>query len=358
MPLHDSTITAGPIPERYARGWHCLGPALKFKDGKPHTVDAFGTRLVVFQGEDGKLNALDAWCPHMGGDLSHGRIEGSTVVCPFHGWSFGPDGDLKNIPYCKRLPRKARVGKWHTDEINEGLFVWHDHDGGDPIPGQSLPRLEQCYSAEWSDVRWAQWTININNRELVDNIADFGHFDTVHGSPPVYFANLFEGHKASQLQVGTSERLSGTDPLLTVATYFGPACLFVEMSGAFGDHRIESLLLTCNTPITKNSFIINYGVAVKRVPGLTKAENQSLIDTYVRLAQEALTQDVEIWDNKRRIDNPVLCEMDGPIYQARKWYDQFFVPVSEVSEESTRVQTYEMDISGGSIRKPVIRHLR
>src|ERR1700754_3974524 len=79
-------IQTSPIPTRFARGWHCLGPASMFKDGKPHAVDAFGTKLVVFQGEDGKLNVLNAYCLHMGGDLSDGRIVGNTVWCPFHDW--------------------------------------------------------------------------------------------------------------------------------------------------------------------------------------------------------------------------------------------------------------------------------
>src|SRR5271163_4893706 len=54
-------IETSPIPQRFARGWHCLGPASMFKDGKPHAVEAFGTKLVVFQGEDGTLNVLNAF---------------------------------------------------------------------------------------------------------------------------------------------------------------------------------------------------------------------------------------------------------------------------------------------------------
>ncbi len=36
-------------------------------------------------------------------------------------------------------------------------------------------------------------------------------------------------------------------------------------------------------------------------------------------------QDVEIWRNKTRIDNPLLVEEDGPVYQLRRWYEQFYV---------------------------------
>ena len=47
-PVH--TIEAKAPPSRYARGWHCLGLAQDYKDGKPHGVNIFGTRLVIFQG--------------------------------------------------------------------------------------------------------------------------------------------------------------------------------------------------------------------------------------------------------------------------------------------------------------------
>ncbi len=36
-------------------------------------------------------------------------------------------------------------------------------------------------------------------------------------------------------------------------------------------------------------------------------------------------QDIQIWKNKTRIENPLLCEEDGPVYQLRRWYEQFYV---------------------------------
>ena len=56
------TIDAGIVPDRFARGWHCLGLADSFRDGKPHSVTAFGTKLVVFAAGDGALKILDAYC--------------------------------------------------------------------------------------------------------------------------------------------------------------------------------------------------------------------------------------------------------------------------------------------------------
>ncbi len=37
---------ASAAPERFARGWHCVGLTRDLRDGKPHPIHAFGTKLV------------------------------------------------------------------------------------------------------------------------------------------------------------------------------------------------------------------------------------------------------------------------------------------------------------------------
>jgi len=56
-------------------------------------------------------------------------------------------------------------------------------------------------------------------------------------------------------------------------------------------------------------------------------------------------QDVEIWKNKARIDNPLLSREDGPIYQLRRWYEQFYVDAEQVTPEMTNRFEFEMDTS-------------
>ena len=73
-------IDAGTPITRFARGWHCLGLAESFRDGEPHGINAFGTRLVVFADPDGEIHVLDGYCRHMGGDLSMGTIKGDTLT--------------------------------------------------------------------------------------------------------------------------------------------------------------------------------------------------------------------------------------------------------------------------------------
>jgi 3-phenylpropionate/trans-cinnamate dioxygenase ferredoxin subunit len=44
--------------------------------------------MVLLANVDGSLYALDNKCPHMGGNLSGGVLEGTTITCPRHGAKF------------------------------------------------------------------------------------------------------------------------------------------------------------------------------------------------------------------------------------------------------------------------------
>jgi nitrite reductase/ring-hydroxylating ferredoxin subunit len=45
-------------------------------------------RVVALFNVGGKIFAIDGICPHAGGPLSEGTIEGDVVTCPWHGWQF------------------------------------------------------------------------------------------------------------------------------------------------------------------------------------------------------------------------------------------------------------------------------
>jgi len=53
--------------------------------GREFTVA--GRVLAVYRvGEE--YHALDGICPHAGGPLGQGRLDGCVVTCPWHGWQF------------------------------------------------------------------------------------------------------------------------------------------------------------------------------------------------------------------------------------------------------------------------------
>jgi 3-ketosteroid 9alpha-monooxygenase subunit A len=347
-------IEAEEAPTRFARGWHCLGLERDFRDGRPHQVTAFGQKLVVFAGEDGQVNVLDGYCRHMGGDLSQGTVKGNEIACPFHDWRWGGDGRCKQIPYARRVPLRARTAAWPTMVQDGLLFVWNDPEGNPPPADVTIPAIQGYGDPDYTDWVWYSTTIEgANCREIVDNVVDMAHFFYVHYSFPTYFKNVFEGHVATQFMNGVGREdvrpqrdRSGAPAVqgnTSVASYHGPSFMIDDLVYHYEDADIPSVLINCHYPIDANSFVLQYGVIVKKMPGLDDAEAEAMarkMGDFIRIGFE---QDVTIWKSKARIDNPLLCEEDGPVYQLRRWYEQFYVDVAEVTTEMTERFEFEID---------------
>jgi nitrite reductase (NADH) small subunit len=46
----------------------------------------------------GQFYAVNAVCPHMGGPLASGRLDGCVITCPWHGWTFDVRTGLPDHP--------------------------------------------------------------------------------------------------------------------------------------------------------------------------------------------------------------------------------------------------------------------
>ncbi len=344
-------IVAGSAPARFARGWHCLGLSKDFKDGKPHSVQAFGTKLVVWADSNDEIKILDAYCRHMGGDLSQGTVKGDEIACPFHDWRWGGNGRCKNIPYARRVPPIAKTRAWHTLDQDGLLFVWHDPQGNPPPADVTIPRIEGATSDEWTDWVWYTTEVDTNCREIIDNIVDMAHFFYVHYSFPVYFKNVFEGQVASQFMRGqaredTRPHATGQPKMLgsrSDASYFGPSFMIDDLVYQYEGYDVESVLINCHYPVSQDKFVLMYGMIVKKSDRLEGEKALQTAQQFGNFIAKGFEQDIEIWRNKTRIDNPLLCEEDGPVYQLRRWYEQFYVDVEEVTPEMTDRFEFEMD---------------
>ncbi len=345
-------IDTGTLPNRYARGWHCLGVAKGYLDGQPHAIEAFGTKLVVFADSRADLKVLDAYFRHMGGDLTQGAIKGDEVSCPFHDWRWGGDGRCKSVPYAKRTPKLARTRTWLTEVRNGLLFVWHDAEGNLPTPELQIPEIPEAASDEWTDWRWNTELIQGSNcREIIDNIVDMAHFFYIHFGFPTYFKNVFEGHIASQylrtvgrpdIDLGGSS-YTGEQVLDSEASYFGPSFMINWLHNNYGGYQVESILINCHYPVSPNSFVLQWGVIVQKPKGMNEEMTDKLSKAFTAGVSKGFLQDVEIWRHKTRIDNPLLVEEDGAVYQLRRWYDQFYVDAADVTPEMTDRFEVEVD---------------
>jgi nitrite reductase (NADH) small subunit/3-phenylpropionate/trans-cinnamate dioxygenase ferredoxin subunit len=75
---------------------------LDLMPGKGAVVVVKGIRIALFNC-DGVFYAIKNTCPHMGGELGEGFLQGEVVTCPWHGWRFNvktgknPEADVVGV---------------------------------------------------------------------------------------------------------------------------------------------------------------------------------------------------------------------------------------------------------------------
>ena len=266
------------LQDRFPRGWFVLGHQRDFPIGEEKIIYGFNQKILVERTEeDVKV------------DVGSGAV-------------------------------------WPVLEINQMLMVWHDHENKEP---DFYPeKIDACYSDEWSDYGMASFLVKNNCRELIDNMADKGHFGPVHQAPFEGFWNEAKDHTYTQEMTADSPIL-GRD-LFSRAKYEGPAYMTTYMSAVHDGAKVESRLLVSHVPLTLTSFMINFGVMVKKAPGMSQEEEDTFVQGYVDANNFAFAQDVAIWENKIYIPDPLVCDGDGPLHKLRKWYGQFLVDRADV----------------------------
>jgi 3-phenylpropionate/trans-cinnamate dioxygenase ferredoxin component len=92
----------------------------ELKSGTMKAVSAAGREIILARIGD-KYYAVDGRCPHMKGDLSQGKLEGTVVTCPRHGSQF----DISNGRVVRWLKGglMSKVGK--ALKMSKGLAVYN-----------------------------------------------------------------------------------------------------------------------------------------------------------------------------------------------------------------------------------------
>jgi len=159
--------------------WHPVAFERDLAAERPLAVRLLGEDVVVWRAG----RAVLAWqdlCVHRGTRLSLGRIDdtpaGSTLECPYHGWTYDAAGRCVRIPAHpdQAPPARARVVTYRA-AVQCGL-VWVSL--GQPAgPPPSFP--------EWADpayrtIACGPYPVQASGPRIVENFLDVGHFPFVH----------------------------------------------------------------------------------------------------------------------------------------------------------------------------------
>ena len=84
--------------------------------------------------------------------------------------------------------------------------------------------------------------------------------------------------------------------------------------------------LVMNVPTSMDSFEFLAGFK-ERIPEGMEGDREAQL-AYVKEkmadAEKGVFADLAIWKSKVTVNNPILCDGDGPIAKYRKWFKQFY----------------------------------
>ncbi len=84
--------------------------------GQAALVTVDGEDVALFRRRD-EIFAIGNQCPHQGGSLSDGFVEGDIVTCPLHGWEF----DLRSGA-CMTVPGES-VPRYTVTVEDDAVFL-------------------------------------------------------------------------------------------------------------------------------------------------------------------------------------------------------------------------------------------
>lgn len=157
--------------------WYIAAPSAELRD-RPLRRSVEGEILVLFRDGSGKPHALLDRCAHRGMALSHGRIVGDCIQCPYHGWKYDGAGQLREVPaLCsgESLPQAKSMRAYPVREQDEHLWVWI---------GEGEPTREPFHFPHYGEEGWSTFFMHNRFEAPVDvcleNFLDVPHTIFVH----------------------------------------------------------------------------------------------------------------------------------------------------------------------------------
>lgn len=157
-------------------GWYPLCRSSLLSVARARSVTVGQQRLVIFRGQDGRVRALDAFCPHMGADLSNGTVVENDIQCYFHQWRFNERGACVSTRCGKKPSSGARIQSYSVDEKWGHIWVYAGGEAEYPLP--LPPGLDGCDVNAW---HLGRVRLYAHHHAMMAGGIDLQHFGSVHG---------------------------------------------------------------------------------------------------------------------------------------------------------------------------------
>ncbi len=278
------------------RFWYPVAHERALGDG-PVGRRLLGQSIVLWQPSLGEVAAAVDRCPHRDARLSGGWIDEGCLVCPYHGWTYGPEGSAVRIPQLGEsvpvpptarltLVRSALRYGWVWVALDEPLVPIPE------VPGWGAPGQRVIHEPE------SLWACSAAH--LVDNNLDPAHVAFAHRAsfgnperPEVPVPEVTRTPRGLEwgydLPVDSQPGVEGRTVRQTTSILFAPFLLVLQIDYPGG---VRHTMVKACTPIddtnTRHLQIV--------VRNDTEAE---------RPAADILAFDAQVWDEDKAVLEPI-----------------------------------------------------
>ncbi len=153
--------------------WYPISQAKKLKKNKPLAVRFAGDPIVLVRTNSNQVFALEDRCAHRQVPLSVGEVEGETLRCGYHCWTYDKTGKCVNVPYLdkeKTLPTGVR--SYPCKEEYGLIFIFP----GDPAKADTvaMPDIPTWHRNDYK-TRYLDREIKCHYSFMHENLMDMNH---------------------------------------------------------------------------------------------------------------------------------------------------------------------------------------
>ena len=322
-------------PPPFPDGWYRVAASGEIRPGEVKHVQCVGEQIALFRSKTGGgIAAVDAFCPHQGANLAHGRVKGDRLECPFHGWQLDGNGRVRSQPHTEDQPLAHR--HWETiDYYGMAMMYWsarRDAQAPYRLPPQpNIDNRQLVYRGQYDAGEVAMHII-----EFAENSVDFQHFSKLHDTMRIPWTNI----KLPWIRIRHEPSWSLDDKLEHVS-YFGDEAT-LEIAGRVYESTRSRALVTFLGP----GSIVKFDFHIPRIGAITMFQSHTPVEALkqrvtfrwfaARRVPRILVsyvvgnwisqwrQDVEIWKRKIYRQHPLWTRDAGPRDKMHQWYRQFY----------------------------------
>ena len=322
-------------PPPYPDGWYRVAASREVRPGEVKHVQCVGEQIALFRTRtDGRIAAVDAFCPHRGANLAQGKVMGDRLQCPFHGWQLDGSGRVRAPSDAGDRP--PAHPSWEAIDYYGMVMIYRSARRGAEAPYRLPPQPKIDDRQFRCRGQYDAGEVEMHIIEFAENSVDFEHFSKLHGIMRIPWTNV----KLPWVRIRHEPSWSIDDELGHVS-YFGDEAT-LEIGGRLYEKTRARARITFIGP----GSIVKFDFLVPKIGEVTMFQTHTPVEALkqrvtfrwfaARRVPRILVsyvvgnwisqwrQDVEIWKRKIYRHHPPGGRGDDPLREMRRWYRQFY----------------------------------